>query len=432
MSPFIIGGIGIICFFILALLRIPLGFSFMLMAFLGTFLIKGVGAGLSILGTELYSHSSTYVLSAIALFTLMGQFAFHAGIGSDLFASAYKWLGRLPGGLAIATMFACTGFAACTGSTVASAATMSSVAYPEMDRFGYNQGLSTGVIATGGSLGILIPPSGVFIIYGFLTSTSIATLFVAGILPGIMLAILYSVLIYVRCKRNIELGPRGESFPWRDRFASLSGIWGMLALFVLIIGGMYTGIFAPSEAAAVGAAGALVICAVRRRLSLKAIRDSLRESARITCTILTIIVGAMMFNIFLSVSGFGVAMSKWIIGLPFSPIGLLAFILFIYIPLGAFMDALAMLMLTLPIFFPVVVSLGFDPVWYGVLMVVMLELGALTPPIGLNAFVVHGMTKVPLGDIFRGLTPFILVMIVGLAILVAFPQISLFIPGLTR
>lgn len=432
MSPLIIAGIITICFFIADILRIPFAFSFMLMAFIGIVWIKGFDAGLSILGTELYAQSSTYVLTAIALFVLMGQLAFNAGIGSDLFASAYRWLGRLPGGLAIATMFACTGFAACSGSTVASAATMSSVAFPEMEKFRYDRKLSTGVIATGGTLGILIPPSGVFIIYGFLTNTSIGALFVAGILPGILLSLLYSTLIYMRCKRNPGIGPQGESFSWRERVASLRGIWGMLVLFVLIIGGMFGGIFAPSEAASVGAAGALVICAVRRRLSWSTLRDSLGQTARISSSILIIIVGAMMFNTFLSVSGAGIAMSNWVIGLGLPRYVLLAFLIFMYIFLGCFMDSVSMIMLTLPIFYPIILSVGFNPIWYGVIMIIMVEMGVITPPFGLNAFVVHGMTKVPLGDIFRGLAPFILIMIFGTIIIVLFPQISLFIPGIMR
>ena len=433
MSPFTIGLIGMLFFFLLAAFEMPLGFAFITAGFLGLIYTKGIGAGLSILGSEVYSLSASYTFSALPLFILMGQFAFQAGIGRDLYVSAYKWLGRLPGGLALATMLACTGFAACNGSTVASAAAMGSLAFPEMEKFRYNRGLSTAVIATGGSLGILIPPSNMFIIYGYITETSIAALFIAGILPGLLLSALYLTLIFVMCKRNPKLGsPTNETFTWKERFASLTGIWGMLVLFVLIIGGMYFGIFSPSEAASIGALGAFVLVVVRRRLTKSILFDSLRASVRITCMVMFIIVGAMMFNVFLSTSGFGVAFSNWMIDLPLPRYVLLAIILLIYIPLGAFMDALAMVMLTLPIIFPVIKVLGFDPIWFGVLIIIMLEMGVLTPPIGLNAFVVHGVTNVPLWEIYRGLTPFILVMCLGLAILVIVPQISLYLPSIMR
>ncbi len=432
MSPIVIGLIGMFVFFLVALSGIPIAFAFIMVGFIGVIVMKGLGPGLSLLGSAPFSWSASYALCAIPLFVLMGQFAFRSGIGQDLYMSAYKWLAKLPGGLALATMLACTGFAACTGSTVASAATMGSLAFPEMERFHYSRRLSTACIATGGTLGILIPPSTMFIVYGVLTETSIAALFIAGILPGLLLSSLYVTLIFVMCKRRPELGPPAESFTWRERFTSLSGVWGMLVLFFLIIGGLYFGIFAPSEAGAIGALGAFLLVVMRRRLRRSVLHDVLIESARTTTFVMFIIIGAMIFNAFLSTSGFGIALARWVSALPVPRYVILISVLVLYIPLGAFMDALAMVMLTLPIIFPVIMSLGFDPVWFGVLIVILLEMGVLTPPIGLNAFVVHGVTNVPTEEVFRGLTPFILVMCLGLAIVVAFPQISLFLPGLMK
>jgi len=432
VSPISIGLIGMAFFFLLAVLGIPLGFAFVIVGFIGLVIVKGAGPALSLLGSAPYSLAASYSFSVFPLFVLMGQFAFHSGIGRDLYLTAYKWLGRLPGGLALATMLASTGFAACTGSTVASAATMGSLAFPEMERFQYSRRLSTAVIATGGTLGVLIPPSTMFIIYGVITETSIGALFIAGILPGLVFSFLYLTLILIMCKRNPQLGAPGESFSWRERITSLTGVWGMLLLFSLIIGGLYFGIFSPSEAGATGALGAFILAMLRGRLTKSVLYDALLESARTTCFVMVIIVGAMVFNVFLSACGFGIALAEWVSALPLPRYVILVMILLMYIPFGAFMDALSIVLLTLPFIFPIVMDLGFDPVWFGVLIVVLLEMGVLTPPIGLNAFVVNGVTKVPVGEIFHGLTPFIIVMAFGLALLIAFPQISLFLPSLMR
>jgi C4-dicarboxylate transporter DctM subunit len=430
MSPIGIGLTGIASFLLLSLMGIPLGFAFIIVGFSGLVLVKGIWPALSLLGSSPYSLTASYSFSVFPLFVLMGQFAFHSGIGRDLYLTAYKWLGRLPGGLALATIIAATGFAACTGSSVASAATLSSLAFPEMDKYLYSRRLSTAVIATGGTLGVLIPPSTMFIIYGIVTQTSIGALFVAGILPGIMLSIFYLTLIFIMCKRAPRLGPPGESFTWGERFRSLSGVWGMLVLFSLIMGGLYFGIFSPSEAGATGALGAFLIALLRGRLTKSVLYNASMESARTTCFIMVIIVGAMILNVFLSACGFGIAVGDWVKALPLPRYVILVLILLIYVPFGAFMDALSIVLLTLPFVFPIVLDLGFDPVWFGVLTVILLEMGVLTPPVGLNVFVVSGVTKVPVGEIFSGLTPFIIVMALGLAVLVAFPQISLFLPGL--
>jgi C4-dicarboxylate transporter, DctM subunit len=432
LSPIAIGLIGMLCFVCLVALNIPLAFSFIIVGFIGVIFMKGLGPGLALLGSIPYSLAASYSLSVLPLFILMGQFAFHSGTGKDLYDTAYKWLGRLPGGLALATMLACTGFGACTGSTIAAAATMGSIAFPQMDRFQYSRRLSTAVIATGGTLGILIPPSNMFIIYGIMTETSIAQLFIAGILPGLMLSAMYCTLILIMCLRNPQLGPPGERFSWKEKIVSIFGIWGMLALFVLIIGGLYLGVFTPTEAGAIGSLGALLLLVLRGRLARSVVHDALIDSARTTCYVMFIIVGAMVFNVFLGTCGFGVALGNWVNNLPVSRWLILVFVLLMYVPFGCFMDALSMMLLTLPFIYPIIIKLGFDPIWFGVLMVVLLEMGVLTPPIGLNVFVVTGVTGVPNGEIFRGVTPFILVMCLGLAILVLFPEISLILPRMMR
>jgi tripartite ATP-independent transporter DctM subunit len=328
--------------------------------------------------------------------------------------------------LAVATTLACTGFAACTGTSLAAGATMGTIAFPEMRRFKYDSRLATGCIGAGGTLGILIPPSIFFIIYGFITQQPIGSLFIAGILPGLMLSAMFVALILVMCTRNPKLGPRGEAFTWKEKMTSLTGVWGVIALFILVIGGLYLGIFAPSEAGAIGALGSFAI-ALFRRTKIPKLFQALTDSLRLTCMVLTITIGAMIFNVFVTISGVPAIFAEWITGLPVSPHMILILILLMYIPLGMVMDVMAMILLTVPIVFPIVTGLGFDPIWFGVLIVVMCELANITPPVGMTVYVVHGVTGVPLEQVFRGTIPFVIVMIIGLAILVTFPDISLFL-----
>jgi tripartite ATP-independent transporter DctM subunit len=429
LSPLIIFIIGLVLFLILAFLGMPIAFAFAIVGFAGFTFIRGIGPGLAMLGSAPWGWASKSDLIVVPLFILMGQFAFHSGISRDLFVAANRWIGKLPGGLALATNLACTGFAACTGSSLASGATMGTIAYPEMMKFNYSPRLATGSIASGGTLGILIPPSIVFIIYGFLTAQPIGVLFIAGIFPGLLLSGLFATLILVMCLRNPKLGPRGESFSWRERFASLTGVWGMLVLFVIVIGGLYFGVFAPSEAGAVGAFGALLVALSRRRTTIRMFITALIDSLRLTVMTMTILIGAMIFSVFVTVSGFPSVFSAWVTGLPISPIAVLLLILIIYIPLGMVLDALSMILLTIPTVFPIISGLGFDPIWFGVLIVLVVEMALITPPVGMIVYVVQGVTKVPLEEVFRGNMPFLIAMIAALALLVAFPQISLFLPS---
>jgi tripartite ATP-independent transporter DctM subunit len=328
----------------------------------------------------------------------------------------------------MATTMSCTGFAACTGDSVAAAATMGTVAYPSMGKRGYNPRLSTACIAAGGTLGILIPPSSVFIAYGFLTQTSIRELFIAGIIPGLVLSVMFLVQIYIMCRLNPRLGPPGVSFSFKERLISLRGVWGMLVLFLLIIGGLYFGIFTPTEAGAIGAAGAFLLALLKKRINRANLTEALLTSSRITCFIFTLVVGAMLFNTLMSVSGVQSLLSNWARSLQVSRYVILGGILLIYYVCGWFMDMLAVTFLTIPIFFPLISRLGFDPVWFGVLMCVLTELALITPPLALNLYVVQAVTKTSLRDIFLGIFPFVITISIFLIFLVLFPQICLFLP----
>jgi len=428
MSSVEIGVFGIVGFLLLLSLGMPIGLSFATAGIMGIIVIQGLVPGLNLLGQAFYTWTSSYVLCTIPLFVLMGQFAFHSGISGDLYTAAYRWIGRLPGGLALATNIACTGFAACTGSSVASAATMTVIAYPEMQKANYDPRLSTGCIAAGGTLGILIPPSTIFIVYGIITETSINELFIAGILPGLLISALFCGLIFVMCKRNPQLGPPGESFSWKEKLSCLKGVCWMLGLFILVIGGLYVGIFAPSEAGTIGAFGAFAMALAKKKLTKAAFLITLKETVQFTSFALFILIGAMIFSNFLTLSGLPEALTSWIATLPVSPFAILLMILALYIPLGAIMEPLDTILLTIPIVFPIIVKLGFDPVWFGVLIVIISELSLITPPVAMNLYVVQGITKVPLQVISRGILPFLLVLVFGLIILIVFPEISLFLP----
>jgi len=421
--------IGLAAFIVLMAFEMPIAFAFALVGCIGVILLKGLEPGLLLLASAPITYASSGALVAIPLFVLMGQFVFQSGISEELYAAAYKWVGRLPGGLALATTLACTAFGACCGVSVAAAATMGSVAFPEMDKYRYSRRLSTGCIAAGGSLSCLIPPSVAFIVYGVLTESSVGQLFLGGIFPGLLLASLYLVLIYVMCVRNPALGPAGESSSWKAKLGSLKGVIGALILFLIVIGGLSAGVFSANEVGAIGAIGAFILAVIKRRMSFSALVGSLKSSILTTCFILTLYTGAMIFSNFLALGHFSSLFRDWINSLPFSHHAIMIIILFLYIPLGMFMDGLAMLLLTLPIVFPIVKAFGFDPVWFGIIITLLVEMALLSPPVGLNSYVVHGVTKVPLQDVFYGIAPFFGMMFLCLALLYAFPAITLFLPN---
>lgn len=432
MSPLLLSSIGLIVFLILMALGMHIAFAFILVGFMGVILLRGLDSGFSLVAHAPYIWASNGNLLAVPLFILMGQFVFEGGIGAELYEFAHKWVGRFRGGLAIATDLAATAFGACCGVSMAAAATFGTISYPEMETYRYDRGLSTGCICAGGSLSCLIPPSVAFIIYGVLTEQSIGRMFIAGIFPGLLLSGLFILVIVVMCRRNPRMGPAGPRYPRREMLISLRGIVAVLILFIIVIGGLFLGVFTPSEAGSIGAFGAFVIGLVRRRLTRANIPIAIIEALKTSCFILTITMGAMIFSNFLAVGGFSGMFREWIEAIPVSRHVVMIAILFIYIPLGMFMDVLAMILLTLPIVFPVVKALGFDPIWFGIELTILAEMGLLTPPVGLNAYVVSGVTKVPLVDVFKGIAPFIIMMLVGVIMIYAFPQIATFLPSVIK
>jgi tripartite ATP-independent transporter DctM subunit len=430
MSSEVIGVIGILVMFIFLASGMYIGMAMALVGFLGLYFIVGIDAAISILGITPLTEGSSYTLSVIPLFVLMGQFAFLSGISTDIYKTVYAWMGRFRGGLAMATIMACGGFAAVCGSSLATGATMGMVAIPEMDKYKYDPRLSSGCVAAGGTLGILIPPSIGFIIYGILTEESIGKLFIAGFLPGIMLALLFMGAVYIQCRLDPNMGPPGDATTWKEKFKSLKGIWGMMLLFFIVMGGIYFGVFTPTEAAGVGAFGAFVFALLKGKLNKGTLIQSLLETGKTTAMIFLIIIGANIFSTFLGLAKLPMLLADFIAGLALPKIFILAGIILIYILLGCVMDCYAIMILTVPIIFPVVQALQFDPIWFGVLMVIVLEVGLITPPVGLNVFVLKSAAPdVPLTVIFRGIVPFLIAALIAIIILIAIPDIALILPS---
>jgi C4-dicarboxylate transporter DctM subunit len=433
MDPTTIGVIGLLILIIILFSRMPVGFVMALVGFLGFCYLRSPEAGLRILAKDFFDIFGSYSLTVVPLFIFMGQIAFHAGISRRLYDSAYTFLGHLPGGLAMATIGACAGFAAICGSTNAAAATMATVALPEMKRYKYSPELATGTVAAGGSLGILIPPSVIFIVYGIMTEQSIGKLFVAGILPGILLSTLFIVTIYIQVRLKPKMGPPGPRTSFKEKVRSFSGVIEMLLIFGLVMGGLFKGFFTPTEAGAAGAFITLMLAVVRRQLKWGQFLVAIWESVRISCMVLVIVAGATVFGHFLAVTRIPYLLADWVAGLPLPPWAIMGVIIFIYLIGGCFMDSLAMIMLTIPIFYPVAVGLGYDPIWFGVVIVLITEMGVITPPVGVNVYVVSGVAKdVPLETIFKGILPLLGALIVCNIILIIFPQIALFLPSLMR
>lgn len=430
MSPVHVGIIGVVFLVVILFSKFPVAFCMALVGLLGFGYLVSPGAALNIIVKDFYTVFSSYSLTVVPLFVFMGQILFYAGISRKLYDAAYAWLGHYKGGLAMATVGACAGFSAICGSTNATAATMATVALPEMKRFKYRDELATGVVAAGGSLGILIPPSVIFIVYGIMTEQSIGKLFMAGIFPGILLSILFILTIYIWVSINPEMAPRVEKQGFRVRIRSLTGLIEVIILFVLVMGGLFIGIFTPTEAGAVGAFGGLIIPLVRRQLSWQGFIMALYSSTRTTCMIFMIVAGATVFGHFLAVTTIPTTLSTWVVGLPIPPWAVMIVVMFFFLIGGCFMDALGMIMLTIPIFYPVAIALGYDPIWFGVVIVLVTELGVITPPVGINVYVVSGIAKnVPLEVIFKGAIPFVLTLLTYVIIMVFFPQIALFLPS---
>ncbi len=433
MTPVTFGLLGFLLLMVLMFARIPVGFVMAIVGFLGFGLLTSWGAALNLLARDFFSVLGSYNLTVIPLFVLMGQVAYHTGISGRLFNAAHKFLGHLPGGLAIATIGACAGFSAICGSTSATAATMASVALPEMKKYRYDPALATGVVAAGGSLGILIPPSTIFIIYGVMTEQSIGKLFMAGVLPGVLLTVLFIITIVVWTRLRPDLCVSAPKASLRERIASLTGVIETFILFVLVMGGLFVGLFTPTEAAAIGAFGTTVIALIGGHLTWLGFRRSLNETTRISCMILVIVAGATVFGHFLAVTTIPAQIGQWVSELPLPSFVIIGLIIFIYLFLGCMMDSFAMIMLTIPVFYPVVTTLGYDPIWFGVVIVLVAEMGVITPPVGINVYVVAGVARdVPLQVIFRGTLNMMIALCLTALLLMIFPQIALFLPGLMK
>jgi len=431
VSPVTIGLIGIVVLVVIFLLGMPVGFAMPFVGLAGFCYLVSPGAGLSILARDVFANFSSYSLTVIPMFVFMGSIAFASGMSRRLYDTGYTMFGQMRGGLAMATIAACAGFAAMCGSTNATAAAMGRVSLPEMKRYHYDDSLATGSVAAAGSLGILIPPSTIFIIYGILTGESIGKLFVAGIFPGLLLATLFIAVVSLLCLRNPNLAPPGAPTSWKEKLAGLTGVIEMLVLFALVIGGLFLGWFSPTQAGAAGAAGALLIGLVRRQLTWQGFLFAIKDALRITCMVMVIVTGAIVFGHFMAVAKIPLVLADWVGGLLLPTTAIMGLIVLMYLIGGCFMDALALITLTIPVIFPLVLTMGFDPIWFGVIIVLVTEIGVITPPVGVNVYVIKGIAEgVPLETIFKGILPFLGALIIAVGILMAFPQIATFLPSL--
>jgi len=425
--------LGFLAIFALALLRVPLAFAMGLVGVAGIGLTRGWLPAIASAAQVVHETGFAYTLSVIPLFVLMGNFVARAGLAHELFHAAYTLIGHRRGGLAHATIVACAGFGAICGSSIATAATMSKVAYPSMKRLGYSDSLSTGVIAAGGTLGIMIPPSTIMVIYGIVTETHIGKLFAAGVLPGLLTAVLLMAAVVVVTSRDPQHAPAGETFTWAQRLEALRGIWGVLVLVVVVLGGIYGGVFTATEGAGIGASGAFFFALGRRTLTWKVLASILVESARTTAMLFTLLIAATIFANFVNFTSMPMQLTQTITSIGLSPIMIVAAMMVIYVILGTVMEELTMVLLTIPLFFPIVTQLGFDPVWFGVLIVMVIQIGLISPPVGMNLFVLNTLLpRVGLATIFRGVGPYVLVQIITLGILLAVPQISLWLPSMMK
>lgn len=421
--------IGFAAVLLLAFLRIPIAFAMGIVGVVGFAMLVSWSAAFALIGQKVFGTAFTYELSVLPLFILMGNFVNRSGLSHGLYDASHAFLGHRRGGLAMATIVACGGFSAICGSSLATAATMSKVAMPSMRRYGYADSLAAGSIAAGGTLGILIPPSVILVIYGILTETSIGKLFAAGVLPGLLGVLCYLGAVQFVISRRPEIGPPAERTDWAGRLVALKGVWGVIGLFILVMGGIYSGFFTPTEAAGIGAFGGFLFALYRRVLTWRVLREVLAESAMTTAVLFTVLFGALLFAEFINTAGLPPALIELAGGFDVPPLGVVIIILVIYILLGCVFESLSMLLLTVPIFFPLVADLGFDLVWFGIVVVVVTEISLITPPVGLNVFVLRGMLPdVSTATIFKGVTPFWCADIVRLSLLVAIPWISLVLP----
>jgi tripartite ATP-independent transporter DctM subunit len=431
MELYLVGIIGIVIMVILLLLGVNIGMSMFLIGFIGYAYCIDLDVAFQLFMSVPFTQAASFSLSVIPLFVLMGQFAFRSGITTGLFDFAKKWGSKLPGSLAIATIIAAAFFSAICGSTIATTATFVTVALPEMRKAGYDDGLSTGSIVAGGTLGVLIPPSTVFIVYGLVAEESIGKLFASGIIPGILLAICYCAAVVLITKLHKGSTPANQVYSWKERLLSLKGIGPTAVLFIAVIGGMFLGVFTANEAAAIGAAIGLLFLVFNKTFSFRAVAQCLVDSLKTTAMIFQVILGAYVFNYFLTVTELPQFLAEWVGGLPINRYFIVIVIVLIFFVLGCIMDSLAIILLTVPIFLPIIKGLGFDPIWYGVLMVLAQDQGLMTPPVGLNVYIVSGMVRdIPMQKIFKGTMPFVAAIFFCILLVIFFPQLSLWLPSI--
>jgi len=429
VSNEIIGGIGLAAFLLLMFLGVPIAFTFALVGGIGTITLISFQAGMNNLTVIPFSWATTYSFSCLPMFVLMGFIIAESGITSDLYSAAYKWLGRLPGGLAMASLIACAFFSALSGTAIAAAATIGTICYPEMRRFRYDPGLASGVIATGATMDIMIPPSIPMIIYSMVSEVSVGKMFIAGFGPGLLEVILFCLFIFIMVKRNPSLAPlSAERCSFLEKVKGLKGVVPIIVVFLLVFGGLYGGVFTPTEAGAIGVIASIAVCWVMGRLPWPGLRSALAQSVRLTGTVFMMIIGVMLFNTFIALSGLAVRLSDGVAHLGISPLLFLAIVLFLYLPLGALMDEASMMLLTIPFYMPTVQALGIDPVWFGILIILAWQIGLVAPPVGLIAFVTQGVLKeVPLETVYKGCLPFIAALVIVEIVVLFVPDVALFL-----
>jgi tripartite ATP-independent transporter DctM subunit len=423
------GMLGFAVLFILLLLGVPIAFSICTVGLLGFALLTTLGQGISGLGVTAFVNTAHYVLACIPLFIMMGQFAFCAGVTSDSYDTIHKWVGHLPGGLWIATIFAAAAIGAVTGSSTAAVTTLCIIALPELKRYKYDERMSVGAIASAGTLGILIPPSIPMVLYGVLTEQSIGKLFIGGIIPGIVMAIIFSAMVYVRAKRNPSIAPPGPRYSWDERIKSLWKVWGILSLFVLVIGGIFLGWFTPTEGGGIGACGAFLLLVFLKKLNKQVLTTTLGETVQLTAMIVLILIGSNLFSNFMGVTGLSGSFTDWMLSLGINRYWILVIITLIYLFLGCLMDVIGMIVLTVPLFFPLVVKLGFDPIWFGIFLTVMIQISLITPPVGINVIIMKRLSGLPMGQIFGSVGWFFIMSLVFVVILIIFPGLATWLPN---
>ena len=431
MDPILIAILGVVIMLMLIAFGVPIAFSMAIIGVVGIWATLGFPQAVTQISIYAIERGRDFVFVALPLFILMGQLVYHSGIAVDMYDCVHKWCGRLPGGLAITQVAGCAGFGAVTGSSVAAIATIAPMSMPELRRYKYDMRLATGSLASAAPIAMLIPPSVILVAYGVWTETSIGHLFIAGIIPGVVLSIMFAVYIWVRCTINPAMGPVGPRYSWSERISSLRNLIPIFSVFLLVLGGIYLGIFTPSEAAGIGVSGIFAVTVFMGRARWPAIRRALIDTVAFSSMIYIIIVGGHLLGTFLVVTGVTASLIAWISVLELSRYVVMAIFVVMYLVLGAVLDIWAMLILTLPFVFPVIVALGFDPVWFGIFVVMMVEIALITPPIGINVYVMNKLAPdVDLSDIFRGVTPFVIVSLIFVALLIAFPQMALFLPEL--